>query len=204
MSTERLAGTGDKRLASGAATVRALLAAAQKRFAEQGFAETTTQQVIDDAGVTKGALYHHFPSKKHLFEAVYRDIEGAIAQQIDAASAASSRPWDQLISGCCAYLDAFKNADWYRILRIDGPAVLGQQQWAAIDAEHGLERMQPFLQFLADNRIIDVPSVPAFARLLTGAMNEASFWIAQSPKPDDVLAQSKATLIAWLEGVRVR
>lgn len=88
-------------------------------------------------------------------------------------------------------------------MRIDGPAVLGPQQWAKIDAEYGLERLLPFLEFLAANQIIRVPSVPAFARLLTGAMNEASFWIASAQDQPAALADSKATLTAWLEGVRV-
>ncbi|MFK7914960.1 MAG: TetR/AcrR family transcriptional regulator [Pseudomonadales bacterium] len=203
MSTERLNETSNKRVTQGQHTVRQVLAVARKAFAEQGFANTTTQQIIDAAGITKGALYHHFPSKADLFEAVYRDIEQAVEAQIAQASASINRPWDQLLAGCCAYLDAFQNADWYRILRIDGPAVLGQQQWAKIDAEHGLERLLPFLEFLAANRIIEVASVPAFARLLTGAMNEASFWIASADNKQAALAASKATLIAWLEGVRV-
>lgn len=203
MPTERLNESANKRVSQGQHTVRHLLSIAQKAFAEQGFADTTTQQIIDAAGVTKGALYHHFPSKRDLFEAVYRDIEEAIAAEINAASASTNRPWEQLIAGCSAYLDAFQNADWYRILRIDGPSVLGPAQWAQIDAEYGLERLLPFLEFLATNQIIQVPSVPAFARLLTGAMNEASFWIASAEDKPAALAASKATLNAWLEGVRV-
>lgn len=211
MTNERLDGS-DQRVLQGQHTHRRLLEIAQKSFAKQGFAGTTTADIIHQAGVTKGALYHHFPSKRHLFEAVYRAIEAEVAARIDAASAAANRPWEQLIAGCCAYLESFLNSDWYRILRIDGPAVLGHEQWAAIDAEHGLARLLPFLEFLQANRVIQVPSVPAFARLLTGAMNEASFWIAEAgvdpqgttTSQAQALAASQATLIQLLEAARYR
>jgi AcrR family transcriptional regulator len=193
----------DKKVLRGLKTAESLLDIARQAFASRGFAATTTQDIITKANVTKGALYHHFPSKAHLFEAVYRRVEGEIAGRIDAASAVVDEPWEKLISGCDAYLEACQDPAAHRILRIDGPAVLGQSTWAQIDHEFGLARLLPFLNYLADQGVLRVPSVEAFGRQLTGAMNEATFWIAGHSDPKQALRDSKLTLRLLLQGVRV-
>lgn len=194
--------TTNKKVIQGQVTVVRLLSIAQKTFAERGYAATRTQDIIDEAGVTKGALYHHFPSKSHLFEAVYRSIESEMGERISTAAAKARDPWDSLLRGCFAYLESSQEREWQRILRVDGPAVLGLETWAKIDREYGLDRLLPFLKHLKDTGIIQVPSVEAFGRQLTGAMNEATFWIAQHEKPKRALAESKKTLRLLLEGVR--
>lgn len=194
----------NKKVIQGMETVGRLLSIAQATFAEHGYAATTTLDIIEQAGVTKGALYHHFPSKKHLFEAVYRSIEREMGERISAASANVSDPWESLLRGCFAYLESSQEREWQRILRVDGPAVLGLETWAKIDREYGLDRLMPFLKHLNDVGVIKVPSVEAFGRQLTGAMNEATFWIAQHDKPKKALLESKKTLRLFLEGVRPR
>ena len=191
-----------KNVEQGQLTRRMLVDLAAEAFAQHGYAGTTTQAIIDAAGVTKGAMYHHFPSKRHLFEAVYRSGEMLVAQRIADASGRQKDPWRQLLEGCFAYLEACQDPAWHRILRIDGPAVLGAQAWAEIDREFGVRRLLPFLQQLADTQVIRVASVEAFAYQLTGAMNEATFWIAQHHKPRWALRQSCITLEQLLSAVR--
>jgi len=198
-----VANRDNKKVQLGQATVARLLRVATKAFAEQGYETTTTAQIIAEVGVTKGALYHHFASKRDLFEAVYRHVEEQMGQQIQSASATTTDPWQQLTAGCHAYLEVSQGNAWQRILRIDGPSVLGYQRWAAIDQEFGLARLLPFLEHLAATGVIQVPSVEAFARLLTGAMNEATFWVAQHHNPGQALADSKASLDALLLGIKV-
>ena len=106
------------------------------------------------------------------------------------------------MAGCFAYMEACQDPGLQRILRIDGPSVLGMDKWAKIDREYGVDRLLPALQDLADAGIIDVPSVEAFAWQLTGAMNEATFWIASHDRPADALEQSRAVLRLMLEGAR--
>lgn len=186
----------------GRETAERLLGIARKAFSEQGFAASRTDQIIARAGVTKGALYHHFPSKKDLFEAVYRSVEEEVAARISAAVAAIEDPWEQLLGGCYAYLEACQDPGLQRILRVDGPSVLGLDRWSKIDREYGVDRLLPALSNMSVQGIINVPSVDAFAWQLTGAMNEATFWIAQHENPQAALRESKKMLSLMLEGAK--
>ncbi|MFT5500121.1 MAG: AcrR family transcriptional regulator [Woeseiaceae bacterium] len=188
----------------GRETAERLLGIARKAFSEQGFAASRTEQIIARAGVTKGALYHHFSSKKDLFEAVYRSVEDEVAARISAAVAAIEDPWEQLLGGCYAYLEACQDPGLQRILRVDGPSVLGLERWSKIDREYGVDRLLPALRNMSAQGVINVPSVDAFAWQLTGAMNEATFWIARHENPQAALRESKKTLSLMLEGARVQ
>lgn len=193
---------GNLKVRQGRDTADKLLAIAVKAFSKQGYTSTGTEQIIAAAGLTKGALYHHYASKKALFEAAYRAAEEEVARRILSACANISDPWEQLLAGCFAYLDACSDPGLQRILRVDGPAVLGLERWAEIDREFGLDRLMPSLESMADAGIIKVPSVEAFACQLTGAMNESTFWIVQHTRPDVALRESKEMLVALLQSVR--
>lgn len=186
----------------GRETAERLLGIARKAFSEQGYTASRTDQIIARAGVTKGALYHHFASKKDLFEAVYRSVEDEVAARIQAAVTAIDDPWQQLLAGCFAYLEACQDPGLQRILRIDGPAVLGVELWSKIDREYGVDRLLPALRNMSAQGVITVPSVDAFAWQLTGAMNEATFWIARHENPQAALSESKKMLSLLLEGAK--
>jgi AcrR family transcriptional regulator len=192
-----------RKVLQGRETADRLLQIAKQIFLKQGFAATRTDDIIAGAGVTKGALYHHFSSKEQLFEAVYRSVEDDVANRIESACAGVSDPWEQLLAGCFAYLEACQDEGLQRILRLDGPAVLGLAKWAAIDREYGLDRLLPTLQRMSDSGVIKVPSIEAFARQLTGAMNESTFWIAQHRNSKVALDESKRMLTLMLHGVRI-
>lgn len=195
--------SGNLKVLQGRETARNLLVIARKAFAKQGYAATRTGDIIAQANVTKGALYHHYPSKRKLFEAVYRAVEDEAAERIAAACEAVTNPWDRLLKGCFAYLEACQDPDFRRIMRIDAPAVLGMEKWSEIDQEYGVQRLLPALQSLSDAGVIDVPVVEAFTWQLTGAMNEATFWIAQHHSPDTALRESKIALRLILESIKV-
>jgi len=192
------------KIEQGQRTYGDLLTIAGNLFAKQGYAATTTEEIIHIAGVTKGALYHHFSTKRLLFEAVYVEAEQTLAAKIDTASSNANEPWEQLMSGCYAYLEACSDPDLQQILRIDGPSVLGLVYWRKIDQQFGFDRLLPFLEHLSVTNVINVPSVTAFVYQLTGAMNEATFWIAQHSQRELALEESKLTLRVLLQGVRVK
>lgn len=191
------------KVVQGRETSQRLLAIATQAFAGKGYAATKTDDIIAEARLTKGALYHHFASKKDLFEAVYRSAEDSVAKRIGRAIAVTEDPWEQLRLGCFAYLEACQDPGLQQIMRIDGPSVLGLKKWAEIDREYGVDRLLPALRGMSDAGVINVSSVEAFAWQLTGAMNEATFWIAQHKRPADALAQSRAVLEQMLENVKV-
>lgn len=192
----------NKKVAQGIRTADKLLDIAQEIFTQRGYAAATTQEVIDKAGVTKGALYHHFSSKQALFEAVYRRAETRMGERIQSASGRNEDGFEQLKAGCFAYLECCSDDKFHRILRLDGPAALGAQRWREIDREFGVHRLLPFLMLLADKQVIKVASVEAFAFQLTGAMNEATFWIAQHENPPLAMQRSKAVLAELLLAVK--
>lgn len=186
----------------GKQTRERLLLLAKGIFAEQGYAALTLDGLIKQAGLTKGAFYHHFPSKQALFEAVYIQAEEEVGERIMKASASATEPWDQLLSGCDTYLEACADPGLQRILRLDGPSVLGWERWSEIDAEFGSGKLEAFLTQLNEGNIIRISSPKAAAHLLSGAMNEATFWIAESKNSDEALRESRETLRKLLKGFR--
>ncbi len=190
------------KIAQGRQTHSHLLTIASELFAKQGYAATTTEEIIRIGGVTKGALYHHFSTKRALFEAVYVEAERAVAARIDASAETAGDSWEQLLGGCFAYIEACSDSALQQILRIDGPSVLGLAEWRRIDHLFGRDRLLPFLEHLVATGVITVPSVLAFVHQLTGAMNEATFWIAQHPQRTIALEESKRMLEVLLSGVR--
>jgi AcrR family transcriptional regulator len=186
----------------GKATRDRLVELAFRIFSENGYAATALDGLIKEAGLTKGALYHHFKSKLDLFEAVYIRAEEEVATRINNASAGATDPWDQLLEGCDAYLEACADPGLQRILRLDGPSVLGWERWSQIDAEFGSGKLEIFLEILNQSEVIDVSSTRALSHLLSGALNEATFWIAQAQDSNEALDQSRKVLRKMLNGIR--
>ena len=116
------------------ATRTALISAARRLFAEKGYADTSTPEIVASAGVTRGALYHHFEDKMALFRAVVREEYRTVAAEIDASAGKSGgSATDALRQGAYGYMNAMKDLGRVRILLRDGPAVLGQSELDAID-----------------------------------------------------------------------
>lgn len=114
-----------------------LIEAARKLFTEKGYAATGTPELVEAAGVTRGALYHHFADKQALFAAVAEAESAAVAAEIETAAPASLKPADALVEGSMAYLRAMRTPGRTRLLLLDGPAVLGRGAMDEIDARHG-------------------------------------------------------------------
>jgi AcrR family transcriptional regulator len=117
-------------------TRQALIDAGRRLFVEKGYAETATPEIVAAAGVTRGALYHHFEDKKALFRAVIECEARAVAGTIEAHSASHDAPRAALIAGASAYFDAMMAEGRTRLLLIEAPAVLGLPATATIDAEN--------------------------------------------------------------------
>ena len=116
------------------ATRLALLHAAHALFVSRGYAATSTPEICALAGVTRGALYHHYADKRALFLAVLEQEATAVRDAIDAATPAAATPRQALLRGADAYLAAMAERGRTRLLLIDGPAVLGAAEVEALDA----------------------------------------------------------------------
>lgn len=181
-----------------AATRRTLLDAARAVFRDQGYAGTTTEEVVRRAAVTRGALYHHFDDKRDLFRAVIEEIEIEIDQHVQSAAEGATDPVRAFIAGTDAFLDRCLEPDVKQIFLLDGPAVLGWQEWHAIDVKHAVVQIELGLQELISAGCLDPQPVRPLAILLHGALIEAALVIAAADQPEAERAALGASLLRLL------
>ncbi|NUU21646.1 MAG: TetR/AcrR family transcriptional regulator [Streptomycetaceae bacterium] len=198
-STSRTRRTQQER--SGATTAD-LLAAARELFATEGYAATSLDAVCLRAGVSKGALYHHFRNKEALFHAVYAAEEARIAEAVAAAylAVAPQDLWDAVYEGCKAYLVMCLDPGVQRITLLDAPGALGVE---AVDEVTALCVKQMYIgvkRAIEGGRIAPRPVEP-LARLLFGGLSEAAKTIGRSPDPTRAQAEALAELRRLFDAV---
>jgi AcrR family transcriptional regulator len=184
-------------------TRAALVASARVLFAERGFAGTAREEIVERAGVTRGALHHHFGTKKDLFAAVFEAVEEELAGRIATAAMAGTNPRDQLRLGCHEFLDAALDPAVQRIVLLDAPAVLGWAAWREVDARHGLGLVTEGLRAVFDAGEATPRPVEPLAHLLLAALNEAAMLVAGSPEPPRARADVGALVDAVLDALLV-
>jgi AcrR family transcriptional regulator len=163
------------------ATRTRLLAAARDLFAERGYAGVGTEEIVRAAGVTRGALYHHFEGKKQLFEAVYEELERELVEGLArSAELQTSDPLEVLRIGALAFLDASEDPAVQRIALLDAPAVLGWARWREIGMRYGLGVVQATLQAAVDAGAIEAQPVEPLAHMLVGAIDEGAMLVARA------------------------
>ena len=179
------------------ATTARLIEVACAIFARDGYANAATEEIVHEAGVTRGALYHHFGSKEGLFKSVLQEVQRQVGVRIENATEGKQDVQEQLIAGCVAFLEASLDPQVQRIMLIDAPAVLGWSVWREYDAEYSMKSLREALATLMAEGRLPALSLDALTHLLSGAMNEAALWIAQSPNPQSALAEGVQSL-TWL------
>ncbi|KYJ98414.1 TetR family transcriptional regulator [Microbacterium sp. p3-SID338] len=182
--------------ADAAETARRILDVATAHFAARGYATASVDDIARAAGVTRGAVYHHYESKPRLFTAVAAAQQERVTAAILAATAQSSAA-AALRDGSHAFLDAITVGTAARVLLVDGPAVLGWEQWRRLDATGPEQELRAGLREAG----IPTPLRDALTAALSGAMNELALWLAA--RPDDVAARHQAhrALDALLDAV---
>ena|SRR5215207_6136403 len=155
-------------------TRAALVAAARELFAKRGYAGVGTEEIVQRAGVTRGALYHHFRGKEDLFRAVYEQIERELTERIATGVLGGGDPIELLRSGAAVFLDACLEPEVQRIALLDAPSVLGWETWREIGERHGLGLIQAALQNAIDTGAVPKQPVRPLAHVLLGALHEAA------------------------------
>ncbi|MBV8429752.1 MAG: TetR/AcrR family transcriptional regulator [Solirubrobacterales bacterium] len=185
------------------ATVRALVSAARELFAERGYAGVGTEEIVQRAGVTRGALYHHFKGgKEELFRAVLVQLSAETVRRVGQAANAHQDPWEALNAGADAFLDACATSEVQRIVLVDGPSVLGWEVWRAIDTDYGLGLIEQALQRAMDAGARLPASTTAVAHVLAGALDEAAMVVARADDPAAARAEMGKTIRRLLDGLR--
>lgn len=160
----------------------ALTAAAARLFAELGYAGTSTEAVLAAAGLTRGALYHHFRDKRALFDAVCVRLHEEIVAAIVAAAEREPDPVDGLTAGCLAFVDQVVQPHVRRILLVEAPSVLGWARWNELDRAHGFGLLlEGVREAVAAGALAGDPEV--LALMLNGALNQATLWAGQADDP---------------------
>lgn len=184
------------------ATVAALTAAGRELFAERGYAAVGTEEIVQRAGVTRGALYHHFKGgKEELFRAVLIQVSAETTARVLAAANAADDPWDELVLGIEAFLDASAVPEVQQIVLVDGPAVLGWDVWRET-AEVSVQLTEQVLQAAMDAGRIAPGPARSLAHVLIGAVDEAAIVVARAEDPAAARMEMGQTVRRLLEGLR--
>ncbi|PKZ64564.1 TetR family transcriptional regulator [Gordonia terrae] len=179
-----------------AATRASLIDAGRKLFGERGFADVGTQEIVAEAGVTRGALYHQFDDKKGLFVAVYDDVEQSIVAQIAAAvgERAGEDPLAALKAGMRLFLRLCTEPQVHRITLVEAPSVLGWSEWRARGEEFGFALVEGLIAAaIATGQAVEQPTRP-LAHVAIGALDEAALYVAAADDREAATEQVAAVL----------
>ncbi|KXF75646.1 TetR family transcriptional regulator [Paramesorhizobium deserti] len=179
-----------------------LVTAARHAFGTVGYADASMDDFTAAAGLTRGALYHHFGDKKGLLQAVIAEIDAEMNERLTAVARNAPTRWDGFIDGCIAYIEMALDPEIQRIVLRDGPAVLGDPTTWAIQAAC-IRSMADDLQHLADEGTITVTDPEAMAQLINGAMLNAALWIANVTNPEATSKKAVQAIKLLLEGLLV-
>ena len=189
----------NRNVARGEATRGQLVATATRMFAEHGYEDTSIEAVLREAGVSRGSLYHHFPSKEALFEAVAEEVETSVGTQTVAAASGSEDPVEALRAGFVAWIRLAGDPVVQRILLIDGPSVLGWDRWRAMEEHHALGLVRAGLQIIADEGKIRPELVGTMAHVLLASVNEVALLVARSDDKEAAMRAGADTIDELLQ-----
>ena len=183
-------------------TQLALIEAARALFVSKGYGDTSTPEIAQAAGITRGALYHHFADKRDLFRQVLAREAMAVAADIEAATPDRLGPREALLQGSEAYLDAMTVPGRTRLLLVDGPAVLGMAEAMAIDDANAAQSLREGLKRAGMGR--GEVSIDALSQLLSAAFDRAALEIDAGADAGKVRAAMRWLIEQALGPVRKR
>jgi AcrR family transcriptional regulator len=176
------------------ATRGKLVVTARRLFAERGFADTSTEEILAAAAVSRGAMYHHFPSKTALFDAVFETVESELTAVVMKSALNETDPVRMLSAGFATFLDVSRRPDVQRIVMLEGPTVLGWNRWHEIDERYGFGAIKAVLGLAVEQGRLTPDAVEPWAHLLLGAIMQAGMVVARS---DDPVAAKRAMTAAF-------
>jgi AcrR family transcriptional regulator len=184
------------------ATRAALIESGRKLFSTRGYDAVGTEEIVAAAGVTRGALYHHFDGKRGLFAAVFEHVERELTQRFPFERLTGEDPFGALSIGIETFLDLSLDLEVQRITLIDGPAVLGWEDWHELEGQYGLGLIEAALGAAMEaGQIRELPTAE-LAAVLLGALMEAALQLARATDPKAARERAAGVLRALLEGLR--
>lgn len=184
------------------ATQAALISTARRLFAERRYSGVGTEEIVRAAGVTRGALYHHFDGKEGLFCAVFEQIEAELAERFAAEALSKSDPWEALTAGLDLFLEVCREPEVRQIALLDAPSVLGWTTWREIESRYSLGLIQAGLQSLIEAGMAEPQPIDPLAHAMLGMLTEAGLYVAGADDPDAAKDEMGRVLRGTLEGLR--
>ena len=195
-------GRQDRRVAQGDATRASLVKAARELFGEQGYVDTSLDEIVARAGVTKGAVYHHFDGKEGLFRAVFEQVHTEVTDQA-AAEFLGPDSWVALLDGCALWIDAHLDPAVRTIALQDARAVLGWDEVRDIENRFGAVALRGALRKAMHAGVVEQRPLRPLALLLMGALGEGCLYIAESNEPDEARTEVLALITDMLSAFRL-
>lgn len=199
----RVARKSTRRQDYSSSTKRALLDNAAALFTDHGYAGTSLDEVVAAARVTKGALYHHFPSKLALFESVFDRVQDSTTLEVQKAIDASKDPWERAQIGLDKFLEVCREPRFRRICIQEGPVALGHERWHEAEKASSLG----IVQRTVDDLLADLGGGEnlneAFGIVFYGAIKSASEYVADAEDPNAASQEVQAAIGAILAGMRL-
>ncbi|WP_020668502.1 TetR/AcrR family transcriptional regulator [Amycolatopsis nigrescens] len=182
-------------------TKSALVSAARELFAARGYHAVPADEIVRAAGVSRGALYHHYADKQGLFRAVFEELERDVAGEVEAALTTAPDFGTGMVTALGAFLDACGRPEVRQISLTDAPAVLGWRTWRQIEGEYGLGMVIGALEQATAQGLLAPQPVRVLAQLILSAVMEAALLIANAEDPARERAEAEQALGAWLLGL---
>lgn len=192
---------GNQLRAQGEATREALTGAARDLFGTRGYAETSLDAIVAAAGVTKGALYHHFSGKEELFAAVFEQVKRELSARI-APALQTKDPWTGIVDACRTYIEIHTDPTVERIVLLDARAVLKPDAWRRVDGQWGAVMFRGAFRRAMNRGVFVALPLNTLAMIVTGALAEACLLVADADDPEAARTEALRVVVQLLEGLR--
>ena len=182
-------------------TRRVLMQTGLELFVQRGYTAVSAEELVQAAGLSRGALYHHFDGKRGLFEAVFQAQEGAASRRVAEAVAAQSDPWQQAVAGMETFLDVCCQREYREIVLLQGPIALGWPHWRELDRQHFAALLVDATTLLIDAGVILERPAELIAAAAYGMLTELSLTIAAADDPAQARTDASALVRSLLTGL---
>lgn len=186
-----------------AATRAAVIEAAMRLFGETGFEKVRVGDIAAEAGVAKGAVYHHFPTKEAIFEAVFEEVAASLARSLVSGAKRAADPLDAIIAGVRGYFKACSEGPTRQIILKDGPAILGWARWRELDQRHFGGTIPQAIELAMGQGIVAQQPLDPLSRLIVGAVTEGAMVVATSNAPSAEIRRYLQAFRELLYGLKV-
>jgi AcrR family transcriptional regulator len=183
------------------ATRAELVKTARGLFAQRGYAAVPAEEIVREAGLTRGALYHHFGGKRELFATVVEQVEGELTEALGREALGQTDPVGVLRVGCSAWLDACLEPELQQIVLRDAPSVLGWEEWRALGERYGLGLLRAALEAAMDAGALKQQPATPLAHVLLAVLDEAAMVVVRAEDVKAARAEMGQTLDGLIDGL---